>query len=63
MPNPSPNRLAKELNNPLEALTNIMYLVRHDPSVSPRILQYTDLGDAQLAKLIEVTRQLNSEWN
>lgn len=60
MPIPSPNRLAKELTNPVEALTNIMYLIRHDPGVSPKILQYMDLADDQLAKLIQITRQINS---
>jgi PAS domain S-box-containing protein len=49
--------IAHEINNPLEAVTNIMYLVKKDPSLSDRVRNYLEIGDAELQRVSHLVRQ------
>ncbi len=48
--------IAHEINNPLEAVTNLLYLMRADPS--PDMLkQYLTQAEEELARVTEITKQ------
>ena len=38
--------IAHEINNPLESITNLLYLLRHQPSLDAQAVAYADLGAA-----------------
>ena len=46
-----------EINNPLEAIANLVYLLQQDPANTERVLQYSNLVEEQLASLIRIARQ------
>ena len=49
--------IAHEINNPLEAVTNTLYLARtnlHDPQ---EVIKYLDLADSELKRIAHITRQ------
>jgi len=48
--------LAHEINNPLEAVTNLLYLAQTDPATSPAARSYLQLADQELARLAGITR-------
>ena len=48
--------IAHEINNPLEAVTNLLYLMRHDPSPDS-LKRYLDDADQELARVTEITTQ------
>ncbi len=48
--------IAHEINNPLEAVTNLLYLARHDLEV-PRIRGYLELADKELHRVSLITSQ------
>lgn len=52
--------LAHLVNNPLEALTNLLYLVRQQKDHPSGLLALLDLADAELARVATVTQQLLS---
>ena len=48
--------IAHEVNNPLEAVTNLLYLIRHsDPN--PEIVNFLNTADQELARVAEITKQ------
>ncbi len=48
--------IAHEINNPLEAVTNLLYLMRSNPS--PEELQgYVNTAEQELARVTEITKQ------
>lgn len=49
--------IAHEINNPLESVTNLLYLIRHHPSLEPEVCSYTDLAQQELARVAEITQQ------
>jgi PAS domain S-box-containing protein len=49
--------VAHEINNPLEAVMNLTYLLRHDPSLSDGASQYLSLIDRELSSVAQLTRQ------
>jgi PAS domain S-box-containing protein len=49
--------LAHEINNPLAAVTNCLYLAMEDASLSPMTRQYLRLADQELDRIGQVTTQ------
>ena len=48
--------IAHEINNPLEAVTNLLYLIRSSSELS-QARQYLEQADQELARVAEITRQ------
>ena len=49
--------VAHEINNPLEAVTNYVYLAKQQPNLPPKIKQYLDSADAALARVAHIAQQ------
>jgi signal transduction histidine kinase len=49
--------IAHEINNPLEAVTNLLYLIRLQSSLSSDAEQYVELAQHELARVSEITQQ------
>jgi PAS domain S-box-containing protein len=49
--------IAHEINNPLEAITNLIYLARTDSDVSPSVQQLLNTADAELARVSQIAQQ------
>ena len=49
--------VAHEINNPLEAVTNLIYLASHDSSATASVLKYLDLAEAELQRVAHITKQ------
>jgi signal transduction histidine kinase len=45
-----------EVNNPLEALTNLVYLTKHAPRRTSAVIRNMEIAESQLARLGEITR-------
>jgi two-component system, NtrC family, sensor kinase len=49
--------IAHEINNPLEAITNIFYLLHNHPSLSEDARTYADMAEQELQRVSHITRQ------
>ncbi len=49
--------IAHELNNPLESITNLIYIVRQDPALSEESRAQLDLAQSELQRAAEITKQ------
>jgi signal transduction histidine kinase len=49
--------VAHEINNPLESVTNLLYLAKKDPSLGIDTLQHLLLADQELERVAQVARQ------
>ena len=49
--------IAHEINNPLEAIMNTLYLARTTPNVPADALEYMDIADGELMRIAHITRQ------
>lgn len=49
--------IAHEINNPLAAVTNILYILRTHPEMSERLLELVGTGERELERVIHITRQ------
>ena len=49
--------IAHEINNPLEAVTNLIYLCKTDPTVPPAIQHLLDTADEELARVAQIAQQ------
>ena len=49
--------IAHEINNPLEALTNLLFLVRNFSELNPTALHYLDMADHETRRITEITQQ------
>jgi signal transduction histidine kinase len=49
--------IAHEINNPLEAISNTLYLVRTAPNVPLVALKYLEIADGELMRITHITRQ------
>jgi signal transduction histidine kinase len=49
--------IAHEINNPLEAVTNLLFLLREHPSLDPEAAQWTEMAQHQLARVSEIAQQ------
>jgi signal transduction histidine kinase len=48
--------IAHEINNPLESITNLLYLIRHADSM-PDVQEYARLAQDEMARVTEITLQ------
>jgi hypothetical protein len=51
----------RQLYNPLEILTNLVYLVQHEPGDKSKVIEYMNMAETQVARLGEVARNLSYE--
>jgi PAS domain S-box-containing protein len=49
--------IAHEINNPLESVTNLLYLAQRDPSSSPKLRQYLKTADEELDRVAQMAKQ------
>ena len=49
--------ISHEINNPLEAVTNLLFIVRNDPTLSQGGKDYLSAADRELARVSQVTSQ------
>jgi PAS domain S-box-containing protein len=49
--------VAHEINNPLEAVANLVYLAKLSPGVSPEAVQHLSLAEEELERVAHLTRQ------
>jgi PAS domain S-box-containing protein len=49
--------IAHEINNPLEAVTNLIYLCKTDPEVPSHIQRLLDTADGELARVSQIAQQ------
>ena len=49
--------IAHEINNPLEAITNLIYLLRHDSSLGEKAQRYAEMAQYEVARVSEITQQ------
>ncbi len=49
--------IAHEINNPLEAATNLMYLLEHHPTLDEQARSYLGMAQEELARIVHITRQ------
>ena len=49
--------VAHEINNPLESVTNLLYLLRHQPSLDAQAIAYADLAQQEISRIAELTQQ------
>ncbi len=49
--------IAHEINNPLEAVTNLIYLSRTDPEVPQPVQALLETADAELARVAQIAQQ------
>jgi signal transduction histidine kinase len=49
--------IAHEINNPLEAIVNTLYLLRTIPNIPVAALEYLDIADGELMRIAHITRQ------
>jgi|GEM_PF-1718473 len=49
--------IAHEINNPLEAVTNLIYLVKTDPAVPPAAQHLLETADQELARVAQIAQQ------
>ena len=49
--------IAHEINNPLEAVTNLLYLLHEHGSLDPEALQYAEMAQHELTRVSQITQQ------
>ena len=49
--------LAHEINNPLEAVTNVLFLAQTTPGLPEEVLEYLEMADSELKRIAHITRQ------
>jgi signal transduction histidine kinase len=49
--------VAHEINNPLEAVCNLIYIVKHTSNLPPEAMEHLKLAEQQLDRVSHVTRQ------
>ncbi len=54
--------IAHEINNPLEAITNLMYLLRLDMAENEAATQYISMAESELERISGITKQ-TLRWN
>ncbi len=49
--------IAHEINNPLESMTNLLFLVRIEAEGNTRVLNYLDMAENELERISSITKQ------
>ncbi len=50
--------IAHEIRNPLDTVTNLVYLLQHEQKTNPSATQYLDMASEELARIAQITSQL-----
>ncbi len=50
--------IAHEINNPMAAVTNLIYLILNSPGVDESVHQYARLAQEELSRMAHITRQM-----
>jgi PAS domain S-box-containing protein len=50
--------IAHEIRNPLDTVSNLIYLLQHEPAQSPSTQQYLRMASDELARITQITGQL-----
>lgn len=49
--------IAHEINNPLTAITNLLYLIGAEPGLSDNVRRYLELAQGELQRVVQISRQ------
>jgi len=49
--------IAHEINNPLEAITNLLFLIKNEPAGSEQLHTFIEMADHELRRVSHITRQ------
>jgi PAS domain S-box-containing protein len=49
--------ISHEINNPLEAVTNLLYLIANDPKLAPELTFYLSTAQSELARVCQIATQ------
>jgi PAS domain S-box-containing protein len=49
--------ISHEINNPLESVTNLLYLIAMEPDLSPGVRAYVNLTQAEIARVSQIATQ------
>jgi signal transduction histidine kinase len=49
--------IAHEINNPLESITNLLYLMRTDGDVSENSMRYIELAEKEMERVAQISKQ------
>ena len=49
--------ISHEINNPLEAITNLLYLIAHDPQLPDTIRLYVQMAQSELSRVSQIATQ------
>jgi two-component system NtrC family sensor kinase len=49
--------IAHEINNPLAAVTNLLYLLSNDPKLDPALKDYAEVAQAEISRVAHITKQ------
>jgi PAS domain S-box-containing protein len=49
--------IAHEINNPLEAVTNLLYLLHNHPSLDAEAQRYSEMAQGELSRVSQITQQ------
>lgn len=49
--------IAHEINNPLEAIGNLFFLIEHEPSLTPRVQDYLKMAQKELDRVVHISKQ------
>jgi PAS domain S-box-containing protein len=49
--------VAHEINNPLEAVTNFIYLAKQQPGLSEKVMRYLNYADQELGRVAHIAQQ------
>lgn len=49
--------IAHEINNPLAAVTNLLFLLANDPKLDPSLKDYAQVAQAEISRVAHITKQ------
>ncbi len=49
--------IAHEINNPLESVTNLLFLIDHEPGLSSRVRDYLTMAQRELERVVQISKQ------
>jgi PAS domain S-box-containing protein len=49
--------IAHEINNPLAAVTNLLFLLSNDPKLDPSLKDYAEVAQAEISRVAHITKQ------
>ena len=49
--------ISHEINNPLEAVTNLLYLIEHEPGLPETAIPFVEMAQSELARVSEIAKQ------